>query len=306
MTNQENHINTIPDTQEFIDYMDCLIKKNGPEEKDYPQLNAMNKKINQLWQEGTLNKSDINELKKIYGDVYSTPKTLFGFVNTRPHGYPGDFEIIDKIYTKYISPNEKYKNWDKHIQSLDATEAVRNRKTYFKNILRKLNTQNTNAKILNLASGPCRDLSEFFIENSNSNLQFHCVEMDENAIAFAKELLNDNPKVHFIQKNIFRFHSPEKYDLVWSAGLFDYFDDKTFVAILSRIKENVSPNGEIIIGNFHPSNTSRPIMEFGRWFLHHRTEMQLMELAAQAGFLDKIITIEKESLGVNLFMRIKF
>lgn len=135
-----------------------------------------------------------------------------------------------------------------------------------------------------------------------------CVELDPNAIEYAQALLGrHNDKVRFTQKNIFRFQSHQQYDLVWSAGLFDYFEDKTFIRILARLLKNVKANGELVIGNFHPRNPTRAFMElFGEWYLHHRTEEELIQLALGAGVQSAAnIRIESEKEGINLFMLIQ-
>lgn len=92
--------------------------------------------------------------------------------------------------------------------------------------------------MLNIASGPARDLFEFFEENEQPDLKinFTCIDMDLDAINYGKKL--NAPyldQIKFIHKNIFRFTTDEKFDLIWSAGLFDYFKDKTFVSVLSRM-----------------------------------------------------------------------
>jgi hypothetical protein len=52
------------------------------------------------------------------------------------------------------------------------------------------------------------------------------VELDAGAIAYANELLGPGTAtVRFYQKNALRFHAPQSYDLIWSAGLFDYLSD---------------------------------------------------------------------------------
>jgi hypothetical protein len=44
---------------------------------------------------------------------------------------------------------------------------------------------------------------------------------------------------------------------------------------------------------------------FGEWFLHHRTDEELVQLALEAGVPDvNQIRIESEKEGINLFMRI--
>ena len=44
---------------------------------------------------------------------------------------------------------------------------------------------------------------------------------------------------------------------------------------------------------------------FAQWYLYHRDNEELIELAKQCGIDESCITIEEEPLGLNLFMRIK-
>ncbi len=162
--------------------------------------------------------------------------------------------------------------------------------------------------MLNIASGPARDLYEYYKESKNNFVKCTCIEMDAEAIKHAKRLNKDYLKsIEFINKNIFRFNTDNKYDLIWSAGLFDYFDDKAFILLLSRFRKWLKPGGEIIIGNFNENhNPSRVFMElFGEWYLNHRTEEQLINLAIDAGFKKEKIKVEREPENVNLFLRIK-
>jgi len=159
--------------------------------------------------------------------------------------------------------------------------------------------------VLNLASGPCRDILEFYQQTNNLNYFFDCVELDNNAIAYAKELLGIyNTNVNFINENVFRFQPSTKYDIIWSAGLFDYFDDVTFEKILGRLITS-NPKAKIIIGNFSDSNPTMPYMEIiGEWYLNYRSAEKLKEIAINAGANEKSISIEAEPEGVNLFLNI--
>jgi extracellular factor (EF) 3-hydroxypalmitic acid methyl ester biosynthesis protein len=92
-----------------------------------------------------------------------------------------------------------------------------------------------------------------------------------------------------------------------SFGLLDYFNDKAFILTLKKMKNWLKLNGEIIIGNFNENhNPSRDYMElFGEWFLNHRTEIKLKELAEKAGFKSENVRIGKEKENINLFLHIE-
>ena len=210
-----------------------------------------------------------------------------------------------------MSEDISLKKWDDFFHWHPATKAVRNRKTYFKDLLKeqlKSRKENQPFNVLNIASGPCRDVLEFFEEEQPKDLFFDCVEADLNAILHATRINYQHlPKITFHKKNIFRFKTDKQYDLIWSAGLFDYFNDKMFTKLIANIAPYVKPGGEIVIGNFADTNPTLGYMEvFLGWYLHHRSKSHLKELATNAcGTSIKRLTVEQEPEGVNLFIRIQ-
>lgn len=236
--------------------------------------------------------------------------TLQGQALMKPYGYAGDFDIIDKIYTHHISNDSDKMIWDQYFQMTAAVDAVRNRKAYFKKLVTQLSKGKRQFSILNLASGPCRDIKELLDENGREiNFEITCVDMDPRSIEYAHRVLGSHSEqIEFVNKNILRYTTSKQYDLVWSAGLFDYFDDKVFAHLLKRARSWVNPKGSLVIGNFNEDhNPSRPYMElFGEWYLNHRTESQLIDLAVKAGADLSDVSVGREESNVNLFLKIKF
>ncbi len=284
-----------------------LLEKKSFTKTSFPLMDEMICLIEKEIARGSITKEDIAVFNRSFGDDFLN-NTMHGHALIKPFGYAGDFLIIDKIYTSHTSAIPEYVIWDEYFHNHSAPKAVRNRKEYFKKILQsKLN--GSELKLMNIASGPARDIYEIYSSlEIKETLITTCIEMDAKAIEYAKELNKEFiPYINFINKNIFKYDTEEKYDLVWSAGLFDYFDDKAFLMILNRMKKWILPGGEIIIGNFNESNNpSRGYMEiFGEWYLHHRTEEDLIMLAEQAGFDQNQIQIGKEDEDVNLFLHLK-
>jgi 2-polyprenyl-3-methyl-5-hydroxy-6-metoxy-1,4-benzoquinol methylase len=283
------------------------LTKKDISEIDFPEIDKLISNLRSYLNNGKITKNEILTMNQCFGQDF-LENTIQGHGIRKPFGYSGDFLIIDKIYTFHKSPIEKYKIWDEYFHLQSAPKAVRNRKDYFKKILKEKLKTYKKINLMNVASGPARDLFELYEENKNYELNTVCVEMDENAIEYAKNLnLKYLNKISFIHKNIFRHKEESKYDVIWSAGLFDYFDKKSFVLMLKKFKEWLNDNGEIIIGNFNENhNPSRDYMEIlGDWHLHHRTEIELKELAVKAGFNPNQIIIGKEKENVNLFLHIK-
>ncbi len=286
------------------EYIKSLVRNGGPEPDQYEELNQWFQTVGEQVRQNTITRDQVKSMWGAFGDAFSS-NTMQGFVVNKPHGYAGDFEIIDRIYTKWVSPQESLMKWDKFFHWQKAPIAVRNRKEYFKGLLSEIdNTAMNVPHVLNIGSGPCRDIAEYQKQNLSTKIQFECLDMDERAIEYSKSILNGAKVKHYCA-NAFRFRTSNKYDLVWSAGLFDYLEDKQFVFLFRSLMKMVSNGGKLVIGNFSESNPSRDYMEFGEWFLHHRNEDKLATLAEQSGCDTNLITVEREPSGVNLFLRVR-
>jgi len=287
------------DSTDISNYIKKIFLKNGPDKEDYLKFFGLVDK---------LKVEDIDDFRKLISPILN-PNSLFGFSYTKPFGYSGDFFIIEKIYQHYVNPDIRYKKWDIFLHSAPAVIAVVNRKTLAIDIFEKLNKKAMGLQqdVMILGSGPVTETFEFFENNPKSSLVFDMLDMDKRAIAYAK---NKNRKyldrMTFYNRNVIRYNPEKKYDLIWSAGLFDYFKGKHFVFLLKKYYEYLKEDGELIIGNFNTVNPSRRAMEIlGDWFLYHRSVDELKKFALQAGVEESKIDVFQEPLGVNLFLRVK-
>lgn len=289
-----------------IEFLQTLVENGGPKPSEYTKLNRVIDLMADEFKAGNLSPIDLQIFQKSFGEE-CLEKTLHGHSLTRPYGYAGDFMIIDKIYREHITEDKRFEKWDIFWSSLAACNAVRNRKDYFIRTLTSRLLNNNQLQLLNVASGPARDLFELYAQIQPEQLNTVCIEADDRAIAYAKELNKEHlNRIEFINKNIFRYRADQQYDIVWSAGLFDYFNDDIFVKLLSRFVSWTKPGGEVIIGNFSTENPSRNLMElFGDWYLEHRSHDHLVNLAMQAGIQRDAIYVGEEAEGVNLFLHIK-
>jgi SAM-dependent methyltransferase len=239
-------------------------------------------------------------------DVFCTTDTMQGYALLKPHGYSGDFVIIERIYQGWLSPKEHLVNWDRFFHFQAAPRAIVNRKKYFLDILSSLEKKDGKRDVLNIGCGPCQDVAEFLTQGK-SQIFFECVDYDKDAIEYSykkvkkKGFLNN---IEFHRDNAIKFRPSRKYDLIWSAGLFDYLDEKGFKVLLRRQIDFIKTGGEMIIGNFSLNNPTRDYMECGNWFLYHRSPDELIKIASECGIPRDKISVKSESLGVNLFLHI--
>jgi extracellular factor (EF) 3-hydroxypalmitic acid methyl ester biosynthesis protein len=301
-------IATATNFPDILKQLDYIKQKGSFDAQYYPAIDDMITTISSLKKQGEIGDNEIAAIRKFFGQDF-LENTLHGMALLKKYGYAGDFLMIDKIYTGNAPEHPFHQSWDKYFQEHAAPKAVRNRKTYFKSLIHKKLQTGDPVNLLNVASGPARDLLELYNEIENKNIiTTTCVEMDTHAITYAQTLIKEYAaQIKFINKNIFKFDTEEKFTVIWSAGLFDYFDDKAFVYILKKFSNWVTPGGEIVVGNFnHKHNPTREYMElFGDWYLHHRTAGQLIDLALEAGFNTNQLSVDNEQEKVNLFLHIK-
>jgi cyclopropane fatty-acyl-phospholipid synthase-like methyltransferase len=145
----------------------------------------------------------------------------------------------------------------------------------------------------------------FFEADPVAKIHIDCIEQDQDAIDYATKICEKFlEKISFHKKNALRLTTHKKYDLIWSAGLFDYFEDKIFIMLLKNLKQMTAPEGEIVIGNFSNSNPTQYFQTFFEWHLHHRSPTELVLLARAAGFSSDQIHVGKEPMGINLFLHL--
>lgn len=289
-----------------VEYLKNLAENGGPTEDQYGELRNFYKSLNSKRKEALISDNDVMEIWKSLPDVYCTTDTMQGYVLMKPHGYSGDYVIIERIYSEWLSPKPNLVNWDRFFHTQEAPRAVVNRKKYFIDILRSLQKKNLKNYVLNVGCGPANDIIEF-LQEGNSRVFFECVDYDKDAIEYSFDKLKSKnliSNVEFHRENALKYVPSRKFDLIWSSGLFDYLNDNYFKMLLDKLLAFVKTGGEVVVGNFSLNNPTRDYMECGNWFLHHRSPEDLIKLGMECGIPEENISVKSEPLGVNLFMHI--
>ena len=283
------------DISGFLNY---LLENGGPQLHDYETFTSI---VNNL------NPDDVDDFRDKIKSVLNE-NTLIGHGFVKPYGYPGDFTLIDKIYSFEINEDSKYKNWDIFFQNQPGAKAVRNRKEFFIEYCKNLTLRKENAKVLILGSGPASDVYEFLNDFSGgNNINIDLIDFDQSAIDFSKEKNRKfDGQVSYNKINALRFNSYKLYDLIWSAGLFDYFKDKHFTFLIRKYINCLADDGEMVISNFSTKNPTKRLMEvLSDWYLNLRTESDLFRIASDANIDKELVSVDKEPLGINLFLKIR-
>jgi extracellular factor (EF) 3-hydroxypalmitic acid methyl ester biosynthesis protein len=231
----------------------------------------------------------------------------------KPYGYAGDFKIIEDVYENNPKTTGFDRLFDNYVQMSSISVAVRNRKDDFKRMITEFvkDRQDRPLRIMNLASGPCREVGEMLLSESElyKNVTFDCYDSDERAIKFASTLLAKYSNINFVKENAARMafrkdiHSliDEKYDLVYSTGLFDYFEDRLATRLIANLKKILTPDGLLVISNVRDkfSNPSVHFMEWvGEWELVYCEDDEFRSYFFSAGFGEDQIEPRYEQQGI--------
>jgi len=235
----------------------------------------------------------------------------------KPYGYSGDFKIIDYIYQNSPSTSGFDRLFDNYYQMSAICVAVRNRKEDFKRMIADFvnSRKDRSLRIMNLGSGPCREIKEIFEAGvlKNKDVAFDCYDNEQEALDFAKGLLNGFSKVNFIKENALRMAAAkdinlkvgEKYDLIYAMGLFDYFNHKVSVRMIHNLKKLLKKEGMLVICNVRDkySNPSVHFMEWaGGWELVYRTDEEFRQIFIEAGFKSEELEIQYEQQGIMQYI----
>ena len=300
--NQPAHAGALSPSKR-LEEIESLMRAGVKTPHDYVSLARMFDAVEEQLENGIISKADIKALREANGPAMG-PDTIQGRIFLKPRGFAGDFQTIDDIYTHRLAADPALRVWDEGFHSCAAPQAVRNRKGYFKRLLEASTPGKTETlQVLDVACGPCRDVSEYLEQYPEAPVHFTCLDQDADALTHGERLCAPfAAKVSFVRANALKYSTAERYDLVWSAGLFDYLSNDYFVVGLQRLARLLKPSGEIVIGNFAPENPERAYMElFGEWVLNYRSREELLSLAQQAGLTEPVV--DQEPLGINLFLR---
>ena len=234
----------------------------------------------------------------------------------KPRGYAGDFYSIEMLYADEPSGRGVLgKLVDECVLAEPAAKAVQNRRGLLRGEIERVMAEagDERVEICSLASGPAAEIFDTFERlDEPKRLVANLIDIDLQALAFVSdkaERLGLKRQINPNHANLvylatgrkqLRFERPQQ--LVYSIGLIDYFADNFVVSLLDYCYELLAPGGKVILGNFHPQNTSRALMEYILdWKLIHRDEDDMNRLMAASRFGRPCTEIAYEEAGVNLF-----
>lgn len=234
---------------------------------------------------------------------------------TKPKGYAGDFEMMNHVYLREARGDSLFgKCLQRYFVDEPAGKAVRNREKYLREKLKQTISKfaaDAEIKILSVASGPALEVQNLIRDPlfQSQNVQITLFDQDFDALKHAQRKIIEACRSHKKNitlkllnmniKEVIKSGLPEDgFNLIYSAGLFDYFTDPVAVFAAQQLFKGLKKGGTLIIGNFSMKNPNQFAMGLIMdWNLIYRSEEKMQELFGGIG----AYTLEQESQGINLF-----
>ena len=202
-----------------------FVRAGGPEPEQYEALTHTLGAFNLLERRGEFDQYGPDFKEDLMGKSL-TFDTMQGFAYRKPHGHSGDFELIERICGGYQTTNQKLEKWDAFWSQQAFVEAIQNSQQYFKHTMQELECVNSQAKVLNIASGSSRSVANY-LSDVHSDASFLCMDNNWKALDYAKLLCrNYSHQVKFQHGSVSELNAVTLFDLVWSEGLFDYLNEQ--------------------------------------------------------------------------------
>lgn len=250
------------------------------------------------------------------------------FVNrtfSKPFGYAGDFLMVNMILGNPLQGDDTY---TKIVNSLTlrspGAEAHRNRIRILTKKLIEMADQaakdDVYLKVRNMACGPAREVSNFIKASKNAErISFSLIDGDNKALGEARRAIKEAVLETKQVVNVEYMHKSakqvlienrrdqdvahrEQYDLVYCAGMFDYFKDRGCKNLLGVFYDWASKGGEVLVTNVHEKNSIRAFMEhLMEWYLEYRDHDQFDALAPDKSKH----SVYSDETGFNIFLKIE-
>ena len=207
----------------------------------------------------------------------------------KPRGHAGDAVLIDYMYGMTHAEHEladatPVGRWiHNYTTNTHAPRAVRRRMHVIAEMIDRVCIERRHARILSVASGHVREL--LFSHAVRAGVVEEVVAFDQDARSLAEaEATTGSTALKTMQGSIARLivgrYDLSDFDLVYTAGLFDYVDERAGKRLVKTMFDMLKPGGRLLVGNFLNDIEDIGYMEsFMGWNLVFRTREQIAALA---------------------------
>lgn len=241
----------------------------------------------------------------------------------KPLGYAGDYEMMNQIYKKDINQGSLFGNL-MHFALIESktSESVRFRRNLLANLFKDKKEENLKSKeirSLSVASGPAQEVLDFIVNSKKEEVErfkFDLLDLDKFSLRYAQARITEAMKrsgkktsLKLINENVIHMAlgkteriPKESYDLIYSAGLYDYLDFTISKLLTQTLFEALKPGGTLLIGNFSSKNPEKIFLDLVLdWFLIHKSDNEMVEIVPKGASFE----LSHDDNNVIAYLKIK-
>jgi extracellular factor (EF) 3-hydroxypalmitic acid methyl ester biosynthesis protein len=231
-------------------------------------------------------KSSCNDLaQEVQRRLSGCPFTMRA--RNKPRGYAGDAIMIDHIYgttTEEAPPTDTHStNIYKFAIASPAPRAVRYRRYRLALLIDQVAQQLARPiSVLSVAAGHARELDLSTAYTSGMVQRMVTLDQDPQSIEVIRR--NHGSKVQCVQASIRGLLTGKQdlgqFDVIYSAGLYDYLSQDTATRLTSQMFSMLNPGGSLLYANFAPDIEDVGYMEAAMdWWLTYRDSEETWQLS---------------------------
>jgi extracellular factor (EF) 3-hydroxypalmitic acid methyl ester biosynthesis protein len=215
----------------------------------------------------------------------------------KPRGYAGDAVTIDLLYgIETVDGTDPVAHavhdW---LRTQAGSRSVNLRREAIAATVTNLGLRKPGASVLSVACGHAREV-ELIDARALANLKrFVCLDQDAESLATARRDY-PNARLETIEGSVLailrgKIEFDTQFDLIYTAGLYDYLEERVARALTARLTDMLAPGGRLLIANFTTNLPDIAYMEaFMDWKLIYRNEADMRNLAPKLNANDSIKT----------------
>lgn len=215
------------------------------------------------------------------------PFTRWSF--EKPRGYSGDAQLLDFIYGHPSVDDYINSSSDIGLQLYDYTKAasssvaVRERRDILTKYVDKTALASIEKpEILTIAAGHLREANRSVALREGRLKRWVALDQDPQSIGAISCDFNGTAVEAIdgsVRTILSRHHTLGQFDLVYSAGLYDYLVDKVAIKLTERCLEMLKPGGRYLFANFAEDIAVDGYMEtYMNWALLLRSEADMWRI----------------------------
>ena len=267
-------------------------------------------------------------LAKDYTEAHLTPKLmsapLWRQAYTKPLGYPGDYVVMNYMYQGAPEGDTQFGRVA-HELAVHIGQFVVKRKDLVRQAISEAVARCSGARpcvVASLGCGPAREVAEYLqLEDRGAfPVHFLLVDQDSKALRFAgrelgkitaaggREIAARVDLRHLSVLRLLREVDPSTLlppsDLIYSAGLFDYFSERTCQVLTRRFYQALRPGGLLLLGNMKSGTDMLwPLELIADWSLRYRSAESV--LSWTDGLAGAEISLRTEATGYDYLVSVR-